>query len=128
MLDHDTFDVIGPWEQERGPQHLSYDFYWHLGHDALISSEWGTPNMVQTGLNPEILLAGKYGHALHLWDLKTRAHCQTLDLGADQHTVLELRPAHNPRSAYGFAGVVVSLLDLSASIFVWYLDRTNGNG
>lgn len=127
-LDHDTFDVIGPWEQERGSQNLSYDFYWHLGHDALLTSEWGTPNMVTSGLNPELLLSGKYGHALHVWDLKSRAHRQTIDLGADQQMVLELRPAHNPRSAYGFAGVVVSLLDLSASVFVWYLDRTNGNG
>ena len=128
MLDHDTFDVSGPWETERGPQHLSYDFFWHLGHDALITSEWGTPNMVRNGVNPELLLGGKYGHALHVWDMKTRAHQQTIDLGAEQQMVLELRPAHNPRNAYGFAGVVVSLADLSASVWVWYLDRMNGNG
>ena len=26
----------------------------------MITSEWGTPNMVKDGLNPELLLAGKY--------------------------------------------------------------------
>jgi selenium-binding protein 1 len=127
MLDHDSFDVIGPWEKERGPQHLSYDFFWHLGHDTMVTSEWGTPNMVTEGVNPELLLAGKYGHALHVWNLRSRRHQQTIDLGAEQQMVLELRPAHNPTRAYGFAGVVISLADLSASVWLWYLDH-NGSG
>jgi len=54
------------------PQHLAYDFFWHLGHDTMVTSEWGTPDMVTSGLNPELLLAGKYGHQLHVWDLRTR--------------------------------------------------------
>jgi selenium-binding protein 1 len=79
-------------------------------------------------VNPELLLNGKYGHALHVWDLRRRRHRQTLDLGAEQQMVLELRPAHDPRKAYGFAGVVVSLKDLSASVWLWHLDGENGNG
>ena len=128
MLDHQTFDVIGPWERERGPQHLAYDFWWHLGHDTMVTSEWGTPDMLKDGLDPELLLAGKYGHRLHIWDLRSRAHRQAIDLGPEQQMVLALRPAHDPRKAYGFAGVVISLEDLSASIFFWYLDRRNGSG
>jgi selenium-binding protein 1 len=128
MLDHETFELKGRWEQERGPQHLAYDFSWHLGYDTMISSEWGTPNMVKDGVNPELLLAGKYGHALHVWDLRRRRHLQALDLGAEQQMVLELRPAHNPRRAYGFAGVVLSLEDLSSSIWMWYLEGMNENG
>ncbi len=42
--------------------------------------------------------------------------------------VLELRPARDPRKAYGFAGVVISLKDLSASVWLWYLDGKNGDG
>jgi methanethiol oxidase len=128
MLDHETFSIKGRWEKDRGPQYLSYDFFWHLGHDTMITSEWGTPNMVKDGVNPELLLGGKYGNALHVWDLRSRKHLQKLELGAEQQMVLELRPAHNPRSAYGFAGVAVSLADLSASVFLWYLDGANGNG
>jgi selenium-binding protein 1 len=41
--------------------------------------------------------------------------------------VLELRPARDPRKAYGFAGVVMSLEDLSSSVWLWYLDP-EGNG
>jgi selenium-binding protein 1 len=36
---------------------------------------------------------------------------------------LELRPAHDPTRAYGFLGVVVSVKDLSASIWLWYRDN-----
>jgi methanethiol oxidase len=126
MLDHETFEVKGPWEKDRGPQQLSYDFWWHLGQDTMITSEWGTPNMVRDGVNPELLLAGRYGNALHVWDLKSRRHLKKLELGAEQQMVLELRPAHNPRRTYGFVGVVISLADLSSSIFVWYLDQATG--
>jgi len=82
--------------------------------------------MVKDGVNPELLLGGKYGHSLHVWDMKKRSHIKEIDLGAEQQMVLELRPAHNPTRAYGFVGVVMSIKDLSSSIFLWYLDRTNG--
>jgi methanethiol oxidase len=121
-LNHETFEVEGAWERARGPQYLSYDFFWHLGLDTMITSEWGTPNMVKDGVNPELLLGGRYGNALHVWDLKSRRHLKKLELGAEQQMVLELRPAHNPRRAYGFVGVVISLEDLSSSIFVWHLE------
>jgi selenium-binding protein 1 len=122
VLDHDTFAVKGRWELDRGPQQLAYDFWWHLGYDTLITSEWGTPKMVENGVNGEILLAGGYGHQLHIWDLPKRRHRQTIDLGKEQQMVLELRPAHDPTKAHGFVGVVTSLADLSASIWVWHLD------
>lgn len=119
LLDHDTFEIKGAWERERGPQYLSYDFWWHLGHDVMITSEWGTPNMVEGGVVPELLLGGKYGHSLHIWDLRKRRHVQALDLGAEQQMVLELRPSHDPNQTHGFVGVVVSTKDLSASVWLW---------
>jgi len=126
VLDHETFELKGRWERERGPQHLAYDFWWHLGQDAMITSEWGTPNMVKNGVNPELLLGGKYGNALHVWDLPTRTHRQKLELGPEQQMVLELRPAHDPRRSYGFVGVVMSLADLSSSVWMWYRDDASG--
>lgn len=123
-LDHSSFEPLGRWEIDRGPQYFGYDFGWHLGYDVAVTSEWGTPNMVENGVNPELLLAGKYGHSLHFWDIRKRRHLQSLDLGAEQQMVLELRPAHNPTQAYGFAGVVTSLKDLSSSIWLWH--RENG--
>ncbi len=129
VLDPDTFDVRGRWEIDRGSQQLAYDMWWHLGFDTMVTSTWGTPNMVKDGVNPELLLAGKYGSALHIWDLRRRRHVQELRLGDEQQMVLELRPAHDPTRAYGFASVVLSLKDLSSSIWLWYRKPgTNGNG
>ncbi len=122
-LDPATFEVRGQWEQERGPQTQAYDFHWHARHGAMITSEWGTPSMLENGVRADLLVGGKYGRALHVWDLAARKHEQTIDLGADQQMVLSLCPAHNPARAYGFAGVVLSLDDLSASVFLWYLGR-----
>jgi methanethiol oxidase len=121
VLDHENFSIKGNWEADRGPQYLAYDFWWHLGHDTLITSEWGTPNMVEDGVNPELF--GKYGHQLHVWDLRSRKHRQSIELGADQQMVLELRPSHDPNKTYGFVNTVVSLADLSSSIWTWYLDN-----
>jgi selenium-binding protein 1 len=123
LLDHESFDVLGRWEVERGPQYLAYDFWWHLGYDVAITSEWGTPSMVENGVNPDLLLAGRYGHAIHIWDLRKRRHLQTLDLGPEQQMVLELRPSHDPTKTYGFVGVVISTKDLSASIWTWFRDE-----
>jgi selenium-binding protein 1 len=123
VMDHETFDVLGRWEVDRGPQHFAYDMWWHLGHDTLVTSEWGTPDMIEGGLVPELLLGGKYGHQLHFWDLHKRKHLQTVDLGAEYQLVLELRPAHDPTKAYGFVNCVVSLKDLSSSIWTWYRDK-----
>jgi selenium-binding protein 1 len=125
VIDHDSFDIRGAWEADRGPQYFAYDFWWHLGHDVLITSEWGTPNMVENGVDPELLLGAKYGHQLHVWDLRSRKHLQALDLGSEHQLVLELRPAHDPTKAYGFVNCVVSLKDLSSSIWAWH--RENGS-
>jgi selenium-binding protein 1 len=123
VLDHTTFEVRGQWENDRGDQYLAYDFWWHLTRDVLVSSEWGTPSMIEDGINPELLLGRKYGHRLHFWDLAKRNLTQTVDLGDQYQMTLELRPAHDPAKEYGFVGVVVSVEDLSASIWVWHKEN-----
>ena len=76
--------------------------------------------MIEDGIVPELLLGRKYGHRLHFWDMQTRRHVQTVDLGDEHQMALELRPAHDPAKKYGFVGVVVSVEDLSASIWLWH--------
>ena len=120
VLDHTTFDVRGQWESDRGDQFLAYDFWWHLTRDVLVTSEWGTPEMIENGVNPELLLGREYGHRVHFWDLAKRTLVQSVDLGDQYQMVLELRPAHDPTKEYGFLGVVVSVEDLSASIWMWH--------
>jgi methanethiol oxidase len=122
LLDQQSFEPLGRWEVERGSQQLAYDGWWHLGYDTLVTSEWGTPDTFENGLIPEILLGARYGRKLHFWDLTRRKHLQEIDFGPEYQLVFELRPAHDPTKAYGFVNCVISLKDLSSSIWVWYRD------
>jgi methanethiol oxidase len=122
LLDHDSFEVTGRWETDRGDQYLAYDMWWHLAQDVAVTSEWGTPSMIEDGIVPDLLLGRKYGHRIHFWDLGEGRHVQSVDLGDQYQMTLELRPAHDPTKKYGFVGVVVSVEDLSASIWLWHED------
>ena len=122
LLDHDTFEVIGAWEADRGDVVFAYDVWWHLNHDTVITSEWATPSMIEQGLNPEDLLGRKFGHHLNFWSMSGRKLIQRVDLGDQHQMVLELRPAHDPAKAWGFVGVVISVEDLSASVWLWHQD------
>ena len=57
IMDCETFDILGRWEIDRGPQNLHYDFWWNLPRDYMVSSEWGLPPQYENGVVPEDLLA-----------------------------------------------------------------------
>jgi selenium-binding protein 1 len=124
IMDCETFEILGRWEIDRGPQKLHYDFWWNLPRDYMVSSEWGLPPQFENGIVAEDLLANKYGHSVHFWSLRERKHLQTIDLGANHQMALEIRPAHDPTREYGFLGVVVDTTNLEGSIWTWY--RENG--
>src|SRR5436190_1570987 len=91
LLDCESFEIRGKWEIDRGPQKLHYDFWWNLPRDWMVSSEWGLPPQFENGIVAEDLLANRYGHRLHFWDLRGRKHLQTIDLGENHQMALELR-------------------------------------
>ena len=68
------------------------------------------------------LLGSKYGRRLHFWDFTKRKHLQEIDFGEEHQLVFELRPAHDPTKPHGFVNCVISLKDLSSSIWTWYRD------
>ena len=119
-MDCETFDILGRWEIDRGPQNLHYDFWWNLPRDYMVTSEWGLPPQFENGIVPEDLLSNKYGHHIHFWDLRARRNVQTIDLGANHQMALEVRPAHDPAREYGFLGVVVDTTNLEGSIWTWW--------
>ena len=85
-MDCETFEVLGRWEMDRGPQDKHYDFWWNLPRDYMVSSEWALPPQFEKGIVPEDLLGNKYGHRIHFWDLRARRNVQTIDLGASPHS------------------------------------------
>ncbi|MGH1570696.1 selenium-binding protein SBP56-related protein [Methylobacterium sp. P31] len=120
IMDCETFDVVGRWELDRGAQDKHYDFWWNLPRDYMVSSEWGLPPQFENGIVPEDLLAHRYGHRVHFWDLRARRNVQTIDLGANHQMALEVRPAHDPKKEYGFLGVVIDTTNLEGSIWTWW--------
>jgi selenium-binding protein 1 len=124
LLDCESFEILGRWEMERGDQRVSYDFWWNIPHGYMISSEFGLPPQYENGVVGEELLANRYGHRLHFWDMPSRRHTQTIDLGENHQMALEVRPAHEPTKDYGFVCVVVDTTNLEASVWTWY--RHNG--
>ena len=123
LMDHESFDVRGQWEIDRGPQQLAYDAWWHLGHDTHGHQRMGHARHVrERARSRRCCSARKYGRRLHFWDLHKRKHLQTIDFGDEYQLVFELRPAHDPTKAYGFVNCVISLKNLSSSIWTWYRD------
>lgn len=120
IMDCVTFEILGRYEMDRGPQDKGYDFWWNMPRDYMISSEWGLPPQYEDGVVPEDLLSNKYGHSIHFWDLRARKNIQTIDLGENHQMALEIRPAHDPAKEYGFCGVVVDTTNLEGAIFTWY--------
>ena len=49
-MDCETFEVLGRWEIDRGPQKLHYDFWWNLPRDYMVSSEWALPPQFENGI------------------------------------------------------------------------------
>jgi selenium-binding protein 1 len=113
LMDHETFEVLGRWEVERGPQRFAYDMWWHLGYDTVVTSEWGTPNTVENGLVPEILLGANYGRRLHFWDLHKRKHLQEIDFGPEYQPA---DPDLLPPLLKGFKAVPPLVTDIDLSV------------
>src|SRR5262245_17156447 len=78
------------------------------------------PDVVESGVDQEVLLTGGCGHTLEVWDLATRRRLTTLDLGAEHRILPGLRPVHDAAEPYGFVGVLTSFADRSASVWLWH--------
>ncbi|XP_069796296.1 methanethiol oxidase [Narcine bancroftii] len=115
LLDGETFEVTGNWEQEEQAAPFGYDFWYQPRHNVMISSEWGTPKAFADGFKLEDLEAGHYGHCLHVWDWTKHTRTQTIDLGKDGYVPLEIRFLHDPKAAEGFVGCA-----LSSCVFRFY--------
>ena len=108
-MDCETFEVLGRWEIDRGPQTLHYDFWWNLPRDYMVSSEWALPPQFENGLIcRRICSQTNMAIEFHFWDLRGLDEMFRRSISAP---TIKLRwkacPAHDPVREYGFLGVVV---------------------
>ena len=121
VIDAQTFEVKGRWENGEHVPLMNYDFWYQPRKNVLISSEFGEPNHYEHGFNLDDVAAGKYGRRLHFWNLAERKLEQTIDLGAEHGWIpLEVRWLHDPEAEEGYVGAA-----LSSTMWRWY--RSNGS-
>jgi methanethiol oxidase len=108
VLDAHSFEVKGRWENGGELPPLNYDFWYQPRKNALVSSEFGEPNAYEKGFDLADVEAGRYGRRIHFWNLETRTHEQTVDLGEKGLIPLEVRWLHEPEAEEGFVGAALS--------------------
>jgi selenium-binding protein 1 len=108
VLDAQTFEVKGRWENGGETPPFNYDFWYQPRHNVLVSSEFGAPNAYENGFHPADVEAGRYGHRLHFWNLVEHTLEQTVDLGENGLLPFEVRLKHDPEAEEGFVGAALS--------------------
>ncbi len=120
VLDAKDFNVLGRWEQKNGDQFINYDFWYQPRKNVMVSSEFGVPNAFKGGFKLEDVSAGRYGRAIHFWDLEKRERIQKIDLGETGLIPLEVRWLHNPDAEEGYVAAALSST-------VWHFFKQDGS-
>ncbi|XP_041333496.1 methanethiol oxidase-like [Pyrgilauda ruficollis] len=114
VLDGETFELKGNWENECEAPPTGYDFWYQARHNVLVSSAGLVPKVAGRGFNPDDLKKGVFGRRLNVWNLSCRSLTQCFDLGEDS-LPLSVRFLHSPEAAEGYVGCA-----LSGAIFRFY--------
>ena len=120
IMDCETFDILGRWEIDRGPQKLHYDFWWNLPRDYMVTSEWGLPPQFENGIVPEDLLVQQVWSSRPFLGFESEAQRPDHRSWRQSPDGPRSRPAHDPVREYGFLGVVVDTTNLEGSIWTWW--------
>jgi methanethiol oxidase len=107
-LDARTFELKGRWENGGERPQFGYDFWYQPRKNTLLSSEFAEPNAYEGGFDLDDVMAGRYGHKIHFWNLAERTLEQTVDLGENGLVPLEVRWLHDPDAEEGFVGAALS--------------------
>ena len=119
MIDAESFEVKGRWENGGETPAFNYDFWYQPRKNFLVSSEFGEPSAYEPGFDPADVEKGRYGRRIHFWNLETKEHEQTVDLGDKGLVPLEIRWLHDPDAEEGFVGAALSSV-------MWHVHRANG--
>ncbi|XP_064588542.1 methanethiol oxidase-like [Zonotrichia leucophrys gambelii] len=114
VLDGETFELKGNWENECEAPPTGHDFWYQARHNVLVSSAGMVPRVAGRGFNPDDLKKGVFGRRLNVWNLSCRSLTQCFDLGEDS-LPMTVRFLHNPEAAEGYVGCA-----LSGAIFRFY--------
>ncbi|XP_073825389.1 methanethiol oxidase isoform X2 [Musca autumnalis] len=113
ILFDSEFNCVGTWIKGDKKPYCGYDFWYQPYFDVMVSSEWGAPKKFRRGWKDEDLNdLTQYGCRINFFKWSSRTLYQTIDLGMDGFTPLEIRFMHDPKRAEGFVGCC-----LNANVF-----------
>uniref|UniRef100_A0A0A9X941 Methanethiol oxidase n=3 Tax=Lygus hesperus TaxID=30085 RepID=A0A0A9X941_LYGHE len=119
LIDSKTWTVTGTWTKGDKLAKYGYDFWYQPHHDVMISTEWAAPESIKKGPggsgDPNAI-----GKAVNFYRWSTRELIQTVDLGHEGVTPLEVRFLHDPLESQGYFGCCVS-----SNVF-WFYKREDG--
>ncbi|KAM4880618.1 methanethiol oxidase-like [Sylvia borin] len=114
VLDGDTLELKGNWENECEVPPSGHDFWFQPRLNVLVSSAGLVPKVAGRGFSPDDLKKGVFGRRLNVWNLSCRSLTQCFDLGEDS-LPLSVRFLHSAEAAEGYVGCA-----LSGAVFRFY--------
>jgi len=110
-----NFECLGTWT--KGKKAIcGYDFWYQPYFNVMVASEWGAPKVFRRGFQPgDVSLENDTGRRLNVYDWKERKLIDTIHLGDEGITPLEIRFTHEPKRCEGFVGAC-----LSSNVFRFY--------
>ncbi|KAL9898653.1 methanethiol oxidase [Glossina fuscipes fuscipes] len=104
-----NFNCLGTWIKGENKPYCGYDFWYQPYFDVMVSSEWGAPKKFKRGWSDDDLTdLTQYGCRINFFKWSTHTLYQTIDLGMEGVTPLEIRFMHNPKRAEGFVGCALN--------------------
>ncbi|XP_061517139.1 methanethiol oxidase [Anopheles gambiae] len=100
-----NFELVGTWSRGDRKALCGYDYWYQPHFNVMVASEWGAPKLFRRGYHPtDCDDRTQYGCRLNFYRWQERELFQTIDLGDDGLTPLEIRFLHNPRENQGYVG------------------------
>lgn len=99
------FNCLGTWTRGDKKAVCGYDFWYQPHFDVMVASEWGAPRLFKRGFKDSDIENEKdYGRSLNFYRWSDHTLVQTINLGEEGITPLEVRFLHDPKKAIGYVG------------------------
>ncbi|XP_009641917.2 methanethiol oxidase-like [Egretta garzetta] len=120
VLDGETFELKGNWENVCEVPPTGYDFWYQPCHNVLVSSAGLVPKCAGYGFDPDDFGKGIFGRRLNVGTLPCHTLIQCFDLGEDS-LPLCVKFLHDPNAAEGYvccalSGIVYRFYKCEASV------------
>lgn len=115
------FNCLGTWVRGDKRATCGYDFWYQPHFDIMIATEWGAPKLFKRGWRDSDAEDKEYGCSLNFYRLSDHTLIQTINLGVEGITPLEVRFLHDPLKPIGFVGCA-----LNSNLYRFQLNQDTG--